>query len=170
MIGSRSIEQLWGEAGFRKGKAYAIWHESGFQIAAWLERLYARLEDEYELKERAEALNRKLGVIADSAQVLTDIVDTRRSLRLERIIVFPILFEVLITVPAVATRALSSRVPDAAQHAMSRCWSGVHTPVPQHGSRLCGAALRAAPRRDTKLVNPLTLRCVTRMSPKPCWT
>jgi uncharacterized Rmd1/YagE family protein len=63
-----------------------------------LERLYARLEDEYELKERAEALNRKLAVIAETAQVLTDIIDTRRSLRLELIIVFLILFEVLITV------------------------------------------------------------------------
>ncbi|MDI4237046.1 RMD1 family protein [Bradyrhizobium sp. 31Argb] len=63
-----------------------------------LERLYARLEDEYELKERAESLNRKLAVIAETAQVLTDIIDTRRSLRLEMIIVFLILFEVLITI------------------------------------------------------------------------
>jgi uncharacterized Rmd1/YagE family protein len=63
-----------------------------------LERLYARLEDEYELKERAESLNRKLAVVAETAQVLTDIIDTRRSLRLEVIIVFLILFEVLITI------------------------------------------------------------------------
>ncbi len=63
-----------------------------------LERLYARLEDEYELKERAELLNRKLAVIAESAQVLTDIIDTRRSLRLEVIIVLLILFEVIMTI------------------------------------------------------------------------
>jgi uncharacterized Rmd1/YagE family protein len=63
-----------------------------------LERLYARLEDEYELKERAESLNRKLAVIAETAQVLTDIIDTKRSLRLELIIVVLILFEVIITV------------------------------------------------------------------------
>ena len=63
-----------------------------------LERLYARLEDEYELKERAESLNRKLAVIAESAQVLTDIIDTRRSLRLEVIIVLLILFEVMMTI------------------------------------------------------------------------
>ena len=69
-----------------------------------LERLYARLEDEYELKERAESLNRKLAVIAETAQVLTDIIDTRRSLRLELIIVFLILFEVLITMYELATR------------------------------------------------------------------
>jgi required for meiotic nuclear division protein 1 len=69
-----------------------------------LERLYARLEDEYELKERAEALNRKLTVVAETAQVLTDIIDTRRSLRLELIIVYLILFEVLITIYQLATR------------------------------------------------------------------
>ena len=63
-----------------------------------LERLYARLEDEYELSERAESLNRKLAVIAETAQVLTDIIDTRRSLRLELIIVLLILSEVIITV------------------------------------------------------------------------
>jgi uncharacterized Rmd1/YagE family protein len=60
-----------------------------------LERLYARLEDEYELKERAEALNRKLSVIAETAEVLTDIIDTRRSLRLEIIIVVLIAAELL---------------------------------------------------------------------------
>jgi required for meiotic nuclear division protein 1 len=63
-----------------------------------LERLYARLADEYEIKERAESLNRKLAVIAETSQVLTDIIDTRRSLRLELIIVLLILFEVIITV------------------------------------------------------------------------
>jgi uncharacterized Rmd1/YagE family protein len=37
-------------------------------------------------------------VIAESAQVLTDIIDTRRSLRLELIVVLLILFEVLMTI------------------------------------------------------------------------
>jgi uncharacterized Rmd1/YagE family protein len=61
-----------------------------------LDRLYARLEDEYELKERAEALSRKLAVIADTAEVLTDIIDTRRSLRLEIVIVVLIAVELII--------------------------------------------------------------------------
>ncbi len=61
-----------------------------------LDRLYARLEDEYELKERAEALTRKLSVIAETAEVLTDIIDTGRSLRLEIIIVVLIAVELLI--------------------------------------------------------------------------
>jgi required for meiotic nuclear division protein 1 len=61
-----------------------------------LERLYARLEDEYELSERFETLNRKLQVIADTATTLSDIIDTKRSLRLEIIVVILIAFEIVI--------------------------------------------------------------------------
>ncbi len=69
-----------------------------------LERLYARLQDEYELKERAEALSRKLAVISDTAEVLTDMIDTARSLRLEFIIVLLILFEIVITAYQIMSR------------------------------------------------------------------
>ena len=62
-----------------------------------LERLYARLADEYELKERVEALNRKLAVIAETAKALADIIDTQRSQRLELIIALLIVFEIVIT-------------------------------------------------------------------------
>src|SRR6202165_1991701 len=62
-----------------------------------LERLYARQEDEYELSERVETLNRKLAVIADTATTLSDIIDTKRSLRLEMIVVILIAFEIVIT-------------------------------------------------------------------------
>jgi uncharacterized Rmd1/YagE family protein len=62
-----------------------------------LERLYARLEDEYELKERVDGLDRKLTVIAETANALTDIIDTRRSLRLEWAVVLLIVFEIAIT-------------------------------------------------------------------------
>ena len=62
-----------------------------------LERLYARLEDEYELRERAMSLHRKLQVIGDTAQTLTDLIDTQRSHRLEFIIVLLIVFEIAIT-------------------------------------------------------------------------
>ena len=63
-----------------------------------LERFYARLEDEYELKERADLLTRKLTVISDTGQALAHIIDTERSLRLERIIIALILLEVIFTV------------------------------------------------------------------------
>jgi uncharacterized Rmd1/YagE family protein len=61
-----------------------------------LERLYARLEDEYELQQRVDVLNRKLAVVAETADTLADIIDTRRSLRLEIIIVLLIGFEIVI--------------------------------------------------------------------------
>lgn len=62
-----------------------------------LERLYARLEDEYELKERVDTLNRKLAVVAETANTLADIIDTRRSLRLELIVVVLIALEIIAT-------------------------------------------------------------------------
>ena len=93
----------------RIGKALLVrQHVSGYVAIAekpdvlWdrpdLERLYARLEDEYELKERVDVLNRKLSVVAETAKVMTDIIDTRRSLRLEFIIVLLIVSEVMITI------------------------------------------------------------------------
>jgi uncharacterized Rmd1/YagE family protein len=61
-----------------------------------LERLYARLADEYELKERAGALTRKLRVIDETTHALTDLIDTQRSIRLEATIVALIVVEILI--------------------------------------------------------------------------
>jgi uncharacterized Rmd1/YagE family protein len=62
-----------------------------------LERLYARLEDEYELKERAGALKRKLDVIVETAHALTDIIDADRTTRLEATIIVLIVAELLVT-------------------------------------------------------------------------
>ncbi|MGL5446340.1 MAG: RMD1 family protein [Rhabdaerophilum sp.] len=62
-----------------------------------LERLYARIEDEFELKERAQAMKAKLEVIGETATALTDLLDTERSLRLEMAIVALIVFEIFIT-------------------------------------------------------------------------
>ncbi len=58
-----------------------------------LERLYSRLEDEYELIERTETLDRKLAFISASASALVDLQDAERSLRLELVIVVLILLE-----------------------------------------------------------------------------
>ena len=62
-----------------------------------LERLYARLEDEYELVERSETLARKLDLIGETVTVMTDLIDTERSLRLEAVIVLLILAELALT-------------------------------------------------------------------------
>jgi uncharacterized Rmd1/YagE family protein len=61
-----------------------------------LERLYGRLEDEYELIERAETLDRKLDVISATATALIDLKDAARSLRLEIIIILLILAELVV--------------------------------------------------------------------------
>ena len=67
-----------------------------------LERLYARLEDEYELKERAGTLKRKLDVIVETAHALTDIIDADRSTRLEATIVVLIVAELIASVVQIA--------------------------------------------------------------------
>jgi uncharacterized Rmd1/YagE family protein len=61
-----------------------------------LDRLYSRLEDEYELTERLDTLERKLNAISATANALTDIMDTQRSLRLEWAVVGLIVIEVVI--------------------------------------------------------------------------
>jgi uncharacterized Rmd1/YagE family protein len=61
-----------------------------------LERLYSRLEDEYEIVERGTLLNGKMSVIANAAQTFTDMMDTDRSMRLESLIVILILAELII--------------------------------------------------------------------------
>ncbi len=71
-----------------------------------LERLYSRLEGEYELKERADALGRKLAVIAETAKALTDIIDTERSLRLELIIVALFFVDIAIAAYEILSRQI----------------------------------------------------------------
>jgi uncharacterized Rmd1/YagE family protein len=89
------------------GQALLVHHRMSGRIAIeekpdvlWdrgdLERLYARVEDEYELRERANALRHKLQVIEETTRALTDIIDTERSARLEIIIAVLIVVEVLI--------------------------------------------------------------------------
>ena len=67
-----------------------------------LERLYARLGDEYELSERADVLKRKLEVIGDTAQALTDIIDADRATRLEAAIVVLIVLELIAAIVQIA--------------------------------------------------------------------
>ncbi len=110
---ARQLAEKGGSTGGRRailkhiGNALLVQHRVSGRVAVaekpdlvWdrpdLERLTARLQDEYELKERAEALSRKLSVISETAEVLTDIIDTRRSLRLEIIIVALIAIELVI--------------------------------------------------------------------------
>lgn len=61
------------------------------------ERLYLRLEDEYELSERHTALDRKLALISRTAETLLGLLQNQRSLRVEWYIVILIVIEILIT-------------------------------------------------------------------------
>lgn len=62
-----------------------------------LERLYARVEDEYELRERTLTLKRKIQVIEETARALTDVIDADRATRLEATVVLLIVAEIMLT-------------------------------------------------------------------------
>jgi required for meiotic nuclear division protein 1 len=62
-----------------------------------LERLYARLEDEYELAERSRALERKLELVNHTIGTLIDLVQNKRSTRLELYIIGLIGIEILLS-------------------------------------------------------------------------
>lgn len=62
-----------------------------------LEGLYLKLEDEFELRERHLALERKLQVISNTAETLLDLLQTQRSLRVEWYIVILIVVEIGLT-------------------------------------------------------------------------
>jgi required for meiotic nuclear division protein 1 len=62
-----------------------------------LEGLFGRLEDEYEIIERHEALERKLKLISSTVQTLLEMLSSRHSLRVEWYIVFLIVVEILLT-------------------------------------------------------------------------
>ncbi|WP_068082083.1 RMD1 family protein [Novosphingobium rosa] len=70
-----------------------------------LDRLYARLEDEYELDERHEVLERKFVALGDVAEVLLDIVRDKRAYRLELAIIALIAFEIVISLVDMTLRS-----------------------------------------------------------------
>jgi uncharacterized Rmd1/YagE family protein len=62
-----------------------------------LERLYYRLSHEYELGDRQAALDAKLSLIARTAETLLDLLQSKRSLRVEWYIVLLIVVEIGLT-------------------------------------------------------------------------
>lgn len=62
-----------------------------------LERLWQRLENEYEISERQLALERKLDLISSTAGTLLELLQNRRSLRVEWYIVILIVIEIMLT-------------------------------------------------------------------------
>lgn len=62
-----------------------------------LDRLYLRLADEYELRDRDRALDRKLDIVSNTVETLLGLVQTRSSLRVEWYIVALIVAELLLS-------------------------------------------------------------------------
>ena len=69
-----------------------IWERPG------MERLYLRLEDEFEISERYAALERKLELISRTAETVLELLQNRRSLRVEWYIVILIVLEIMLTI------------------------------------------------------------------------
>jgi uncharacterized Rmd1/YagE family protein len=90
-----------------------------------LERLYARLEDEYELEARGRTINAKIDVIGETARALTDLIDVDRSVRLEWVIIVLIAMEIALSMFQILAdrRALHGPTHAAA--------SGVHMSSPE---------------------------------------
>ncbi len=61
-----------------------------------LERLWAKLVDEYDLPARVRAVGRKLSVIRETAETVTDLIATRTSHRLEILIIILIAMEIVL--------------------------------------------------------------------------
>jgi len=62
-----------------------------------LEGLFARLEDEFEIRERHAAIERKLNLISRTTHTVLELVSSKHSLRVEWYILVLILFEILLT-------------------------------------------------------------------------
>jgi uncharacterized Rmd1/YagE family protein len=75
-------------------KPEILWDNPG------LEGLFARLEDEFELRERHTAIERKLGLISRTSHTLLELLSSRRSLRVEWYIVMLIVLEILLSLYA----------------------------------------------------------------------
>jgi uncharacterized Rmd1/YagE family protein len=72
-------------------KPEILWENPG------LEGLFARLEDEFELRERHTAIERKLELISRTSHTLLELLSSRHTLRVEWYIVILIVFEILLS-------------------------------------------------------------------------
>lgn len=91
----------------RIGEALAVQHRLAGRIdldekpdVLWdhpqLERFWAKLVDEYDLPSRSRAIERKLEVIRETADTITDLIATRTSHRLEWYIIALIMIEIVL--------------------------------------------------------------------------
>lgn len=72
-------------------KPELLWEQPG------LESLFVRLQDEFEIRERHQALERKLNLLSHMAQSVQQMLSARHGIRVEWYIVILIVFEILLT-------------------------------------------------------------------------
>lgn len=100
-VTSRSLLRAVGSALDARSRATARVDADGKPDVLWdnpaLEPLHARLVEEFELRERAGLLDRKLALVGETVQSLLQIIEARRSLGLEIAIVVLIAIEVVTT-------------------------------------------------------------------------
>jgi uncharacterized Rmd1/YagE family protein len=101
-VTSRSLLRAVGAALDARSRATARIDPEGRPDVLWdnpgLARLHARLAEEFELRERAAELDRKLALIGETVQSLLSIIEARRSLGLEIAIATMIAIEVVATI------------------------------------------------------------------------
>ncbi len=100
-LSSKSLLKLLGEALVAQARMVGRVEVQEKPDLLWdrpdLQRLHARLVDEYELDDRARALTRKLKVVEECAATLSDVTDSTRTLRLEIAVVALIAFEIVLS-------------------------------------------------------------------------
>ena len=69
-----------------------------------LEQLYQRLEDEYEIRERHKALERKLELVSQTAQTVLEFMQHSSSLRVEWYVVVLIVVEILLSLYSIVLK------------------------------------------------------------------
>lgn len=72
-------------------KPELLWEQPG------LEGLFVRLQDEFEIRERHLALERKMNLLSHTAQSVQQLISARHSIRVEWYIVILIVFEIILT-------------------------------------------------------------------------
>ncbi len=102
-------DERWGKELLRQvGRVLAIQHNIVGRVEIidkpellWdeplLERIYLRLEDEYEIRERHQALERKLELISRTAETVLELMQHNTNLRVEWYIVILIVIEILLS-------------------------------------------------------------------------
>ncbi len=99
--GSRELVRLIGHAMLVRQETVWRVEVDDEPDAAWdwpdLDRLWMRLSETYELRERHNALGRKVDLLSQSASTLLEVLHSKRSLRVEWYVVALIVVEILLT-------------------------------------------------------------------------